>query len=713
MVKYTKSMEESLIEDNFANVQKQTTLLFNLAINKQEDEFCATVNKINKHSLDEVLHNQSLAHVCTKVNGLKMIKCLVNSGGRMDIIDGNGVHPIYYAMNNYYEDMLITILELDKDAIGFSILDLVDKNGLTPLDYSVMNRSIDQLNILIKYGVNIHRSDVNKSIIFLAIKTTWDDGALAIINKMQNVNISKKNGTTPLHYACSTSMYSVCKNLLDKGADVNSQNKNGMTPLHIAILVGNDNICDLLLKYSPDPNIVNHLGMDIMYFSIYHRRINVFKMIWDQYRLRDLREESDKGIDCNKITSLGDTVAFQMIKEFPELQEYYSKILSSTWHYQVDVDRNSLLHILIMRDIWKSYKNILVQQPQNIFLKNKKGLMPYDMVSSEDRESLIDLAARAYYRELWRDPSQWKGWEKKCGDKTMAEEGCLKKIKRHIFDVKSSVPVPDGDVEIILDDHPSITITTFSASFLYNTIGSDMLMTKYPELGMIYNNTNPKSILLWTYYGLVYSNSLINDIMNMSQDKKYIGMLGIISVQNQSVHQFSLLYHVAAGMVEIYESYGGSLEFLYKKLHMELAKFFHKIDPDIKLSYPSLNQASGFQSWDESTLCSTGVMPLDRHPGYCGAWSIWFIDQRMKYLSYDAKTFMGKLIKAVKMSDKHPRAIIRNYSDTIARQTEARLASIGIDIEEMMLWRTVDPHKFFITTIKITKNKIPSIKRAH
>lgn len=72
---------------------------------------------------------------------------------------------------------------------------------------------------------------------------------------LNEIDLSCKQGNTPLVEALAQRDESITKLLLNCGASVNLPNKNGFTPIHTAIEFGTTNLVKIILNYNPELNI--------------------------------------------------------------------------------------------------------------------------------------------------------------------------------------------------------------------------------------------------------------------------------------------------------------------------------------------------------------------------------------------------------------------------------------------------------------------------
>lgn len=100
------------------------------------------------------------------------------------------------------------------------------------------------------------------------------------------VSQKMRNGTTPLHVACTYNKIDIALYLISKGADINAANRWGGTPLHFACRRGNGEIVKLLLEKGANVNAVNDDRRTPLYHAARNGYVDIVKTNWSLYFLR-------------------------------------------------------------------------------------------------------------------------------------------------------------------------------------------------------------------------------------------------------------------------------------------------------------------------------------------------------------------------------------------------------------------------------------------
>jgi hypothetical protein len=219
---------------------------------------------------------------------------------------------------------------------------------------------------------------------------------------------------------------------------------------------------------------------------------------------------------------------------------------------------------------------------------------------------------------------------------------------------------------------------------IYKGLGSDLIMSyiylmiKHKKLlsiaignkATLKKNPNP------TYIGLVYShknnkNNLEYDggmkaLSNFMLNCKTRFFMVPISMEypNSGAHFNLLLGDTKTGVLERFEPYGSVVnEKVHDNFDKDIKSFLKTHDIDLKYKKPKdFIQQKGFQELEEVQIDDRlGSVRRDDYRGYCGMWSIWFVDMRMRNPEMSSKELLALSLK--KMKGKNFRKFIRNYTN--------------------------------------------------
>lgn len=221
------------------------------------------------------LRGLTLLHYAIIDNAYDRIILLLHAGARTDILDRDGLSPLYYAdtqvMYNFlrsFPQFVVTDANdtFDKHIAYKNNLEIkTDEEGRTLLHHAVLADDEYEVQRLINLGSNVNKHD-------------------------------KKFGCTPLHYAVDRASFWMCKLLIEAGADVNSKDDHGLTPLHYTThnrldslhdeekfsyfpCGGLSEICLLLLQAGAHVNHKDYTGKTSLHYAALYNTCTVAKLL--------------------------------------------------------------------------------------------------------------------------------------------------------------------------------------------------------------------------------------------------------------------------------------------------------------------------------------------------------------------------------------------------------------------------------------------------
>jgi ankyrin repeat protein len=195
--------------------------------------------------------NPKPIHDAIKANDIDKVKEIVEQGGDINITDGRGRTPLYYAAwlgkKEIAEYLISKGADMTKGASW--------KGYDTPLHEAAKYDHIDIVKLFLDKGVdpNIRNSAGQTPL----MHATWEchPEIIGLLVKYgANINLKDKSGQTAFHYWAlerrDVALYrKTVKTLIENGADVNAKGINNATPLSIAKSEGLQEIADFLIKH--------------------------------------------------------------------------------------------------------------------------------------------------------------------------------------------------------------------------------------------------------------------------------------------------------------------------------------------------------------------------------------------------------------------------------------------------------------------------------
>lgn len=145
-----------------------------------------------------------------------------------------------------------TTIDIVTELINYGAdVNLVDSNGLTPIYVAVNSQSPDITKILLEKGANVNtRYQQNESVLFLASALKNIECMQLLIKHGADVNIKENRNETPIFAAITCKFIPGIQLLIDDGADLSIRDTYNLTPLATAKLGNDSEVIELLLKHN-------------------------------------------------------------------------------------------------------------------------------------------------------------------------------------------------------------------------------------------------------------------------------------------------------------------------------------------------------------------------------------------------------------------------------------------------------------------------------
>ncbi len=187
---------------------------------------------------------------------LDTIKFLIENTTDVNAENDYGMIPLVCASQINAIDVMKLLLTKEG-----TVIDIEDGQGMTPLYWAVINNDVKIAELLIKKGASVDYSGINSTTALIeASKHGHIDIVKLLVANGADINIKVSVSRTPLHYAAEKGYMDIAKILVENGADINADDGEGMTPLHYAAKESNIDIVSFLIEKRADLNYKSRNG---------------------------------------------------------------------------------------------------------------------------------------------------------------------------------------------------------------------------------------------------------------------------------------------------------------------------------------------------------------------------------------------------------------------------------------------------------------------
>lgn len=693
-------------------VDQTNGVLHYLAYHKQ----FKLIKMIDPNTLKEIvmlpnIEGDTLCHIAAKMNDIDLLSLSISYDPRV-IYERNRLlcTPFYYLVGDH--NLLKQIIKL----VG--IEDHYLNNEYTLLEYYILDKNINMVKFLLKH---IRITNASNQSIFTTISSenSVDDKIKLLDILIKNgidINATNEIYLSPLILAIYLNVdYELLEYLINLGADINYsgfENKNN--PLIIAVKTQNIPIIELLLEHGTDVNMRDKYLRTPLHYIFFSKK-NIIPP-----EVKNLLLEK-----CKNINS-------------------------------VDNNMDSIFNLIMQNDDWKKYQNILENKKLKIYLKNKNGIMPIDMVNDIDMEQFLKMVYHSYINQL-NNSSEWVDKVDAKISSALKNGDDILLYKKYIIEKiisGTSYPIKKKDGQLIkFIVPPETNITHYSAysynyiCFLYYIINKYSSIkvpllapgqmkdktTKdlYNEMIKEYNSGDEDDS---TIKSLIkdYINhypALINHLIIWINDKKYFISPYIIPGIKQTMNKFPdaqfilfkltifaeqnfnhanvLIFDTKNNYIERFDPYGKINIFNGESIDKTLLNFFVKYFPDTKYLSPSDSSPMGisFQIFSDESNQRNYV---ENDPvGFCIPWCLWYVEMRAKNKKIAPKSLIERALYQINKKEDKIKDYIRNYSNYL--DTEKNKILEGANIPKKYWYSTGMPYKYYKSYLKYVRKIYRSV----
>lgn len=721
-------------------------ILFDLIRTHRWDEFIKLLDSDDTIDIN-MRDNQSnyLLTYAVRFNKLDIVDKLLHRGAKYDIVDRAERSIMYDALESDFTDIVEALLDHSSKNIGIAIVDIRDLKGNIPLHYAIQLKQEKNVKLLLKHGSNPYTLDADGyNSLHMAVRTGSIEIAKAIISVMSNLDTKTSRGETPLHISINYQYTQIALMLLNEGADPNIvDNENEFTPLHYSVGWNDAVVTEHLLKKGADPNMQDMYGNTPLMYCIKEDHAECFDIIlnfkearhklnlnlWNLDGRTILHEILDDYADTKK-RYLDSVIKYSgvSIQDSSGNTCMHYLVALDLWKNYKDILKTKRINIFAKNSSGRSVIDLLYTEDK------------YDAVKLANYNEMIDLVTESYISQLRREKKNWQDeLDKICSrnfsdmtdvekkyvaDNVNSEEdvytSCtllirnklLGEIKRYregkMTFCQKSYPVENQQC-IEIEEGELLDICTFTGSILDVLIGLMYLIKKHPNtcttlgknhtpnedlcsfyrsMGLIMNGRCEfiNFEIVWVDYKL-YMIDNFGDLFNSCVKSKARFVIVPLGIEMRTgSHANYLIYDKQIKEIERFEPHGGTtpIGFNYNSQHLDdvLEDYFKSIDSDIKYIRPhEYIPKIGFQLMDSQ---EEKRKRLGDPGGFCALWSIWYVDQRLTYYTYDRKTLVESLFENIRAHGLSYRNMIRNYSRNIIKERDKLLKMVDIDINDWL-----------------------------
>jgi ankyrin repeat protein len=666
-----------------------------------------------KHKIDPDIRDSAgnyLIHMFIYNNQIKLLKLLLQLEPRLDILDPDGKQICYLPIRYNQIEILKLLLEYNKINYGIDITNFRDGYQQSPLFYAIKFNSNNALKLLLDNGSRIDITDKNKNTsLHIACLNDKEESVKLLVSYYPEMKLYiNSNKQTALHSAIIGNNIRIIKNLLYDDLNENkdliiAQDDNDRTSLMYAIELKNNNVIKELLDISDDlKNILMELD-DIEGNTHYHLAIK-YKIDLNLFPIPSPTASIKINVDGNTILHL------LLINN---LNNYFPDILKSSSFIIQNNENNTALHLL-MPDKWIDYQDELEHKKLSIFLKNKNGMNPFEMVSSKNKELFIKLITKSYYNQLIKNPDKEyiTQWENDCSKKKIGLKDCNNEIVHNIYknisspQKKKNYCIAITSKMVNSSSYLGITIdiigglielskqSCVETSLNLPDIIHNLKLNSFYMNNRIIRNDLLNFEIIWSYQTIFFPNGLDILFKKFLKEKTRYFIIPIGIELSQGSHANILIYDKKYNELERFEPDGSKppngFYYFPDELDSYIYQYFsNMVESSLEYQKPidSIPRI-GFQRYENLESRNLG--------GYCGAWSSWYAYQRIK-TGIKMKKLIPKLLQKIRGSNLSFKQIVRNYASIMSYNRDIIFKKSNILVDD---WFNTINNEQLLTIVK-------------
>lgn len=649
-----------------------------------------------------------------------------------DIRDLNGNIPLHYAIKFKRPEIVEMLIKFKSnpytiDAEGYNSLHLAVRSGITEIVKSIAD-IMTNLDTKTTHG---------ETALHIAINYQYNAIAEFLLREGASPNIvDSENEFSPLHYAVGWDNIKVVMLLLQKDADPNIQDIYGNTPLMYCIKEDYEKCFDYILayfkseksakskselssrsksKYKLNFNLWNIDGKTLLH-EVLENYTNADKVNEKINYINQLINESGMSIQDNQgNTCMHYLIALNLWEKYTDILKtkkinIFAKnsngdaVIDLVYTDDVHNKEKSRQYNKLLDIVTDSYINVLHRERKN-WTNELDKICSRDLSELTDKEKQYITDSAKFNKNISNENVKTECFmlirNKLKGDVKRYREGKLEYCQRsYPTENVKCVDVKEG---LMLD------VCTFTGSLLDVLIGLMYLLKKhsnacttlgknhtpnddmckfYKSMGLIMNGRCEfiNFEIVWIDYKLYMIDDFSTLFSSCVNSKARFVIIPIGIEMKSGSHANYLIYDKTIKEIERFEPHGGTtpIGFNYNSSRLDdiLEEYFKSIDKDIKYIRPQeYIPKIGFQLMDSQ---EEKQKRIGDPGGFCALWSIWYVDQRLTYTTFDRDELIKSLFENIKSQGISYRNLIRNYSRNIITERDKYLKMVDIDINDWL-----------------------------
>ncbi|KRY74308.1 Serine/threonine-protein phosphatase 6 regulatory ankyrin repeat subunit C [Trichinella pseudospiralis] len=244
----------------------------------QQSLLTTASNRNNKHN------KHFLFAIAVASNSIQLIKELISQHENFNIFDKQGRTLVHWSVACGNAEILETLL---KNGASTSI---PDNFGIYPIHYSTQLKCTETsekiLSILLKYGSspNVTDSENQTPLIWSALSSDNVSVAKRLLDAGGNALVRNKDSLTALHCAAShgnVQFLHLLFKYIESSSVVNISDRNGCTPLFYAVAYGHIECASCLLENGASVNYKDHSGKTVGHYAVIKSQLQILSILYD------------------------------------------------------------------------------------------------------------------------------------------------------------------------------------------------------------------------------------------------------------------------------------------------------------------------------------------------------------------------------------------------------------------------------------------------